>query len=251
MVKDRAPRYEVLENEVGTTYGAYRPAEDGHDLLAHRPLHVPVLRPDPHGRPGHGRPGPGLGAAGRRPHDVLGLADRRHRTSAAVASRAPTPTPATGRPVNAAAPPSRAGFEYLPSTSDWLGRWRLDQNEDNDYQIDREAQARARSFTGIRGVRQQDKAVAESMGPSHGPHQRAPRHVRLDGHPHAAPHAPRREGAARPRTSTPPGVDKPELYRQRSGSIIMPRDVDWLSATQHLRHPDVPIGAPAEPKPAS
>jgi hypothetical protein len=44
---------------------------------------------------------------------------------------------------------------------------------------------------------------------------------------------------------TPPGVDNPELYRRRSGSIILPRDADWLSATEHLRHPNVGIGESA------
>ena len=33
----------------------------------------------------------------------------------------------------------------------------------------------------------------------------------------------------------PPGVDNPELYRQRSGEIILPRNVDWWDGTQHYR----------------
>jgi hypothetical protein len=43
----------------------------------------------------------------------------------------------------------------------------------------------------------------------------------------------------------PPGVDEPGLYRQRSGSIILPRGADWLESTKHLRFPEVPVGAPA------
>ena len=42
------------------------------------------------------------------------------------------------------------GFRQLPNTSDWLGKWRLVQNRDNDYLIDRDAQ-RTSSFTGISG----------------------------------------------------------------------------------------------------
>jgi hypothetical protein len=152
----------------------------------------------------------------------------------------------TGRPVNAAAPPNRTGFEYLPNTSDWLGRWRLDQNAANDYLIDRQAQARGESYTGIRGVRQQDKAVAESMGPVM---DRTNEHlgtsdsmvIRTRRRMLAAVRALRDQGV------TPPGVDEPDLYRQRSGSIILPRDADWLESTKHLRFPDVPIGAPAVP----
>jgi hypothetical protein len=33
----------------------------------------------------------------------------------------------------------------------------------------------------------------------------------------------------------PPAVDAPELYRQRSGGVILPRPADWLEATQALR----------------
>jgi phthalate 4,5-dioxygenase len=152
----------------------------------------------------------------------------------------------TGRPVNAAAPPNRAGFEYLPATSDWLGRFCLDQHKDNDYLIDREAQAKGESFTGIRGVRQQDKAVAESMGHVM---DRTNEHlgtsdsmiIRSRRRMLGAVKAFMNEGA------TPPGIDQPDLYRHRSGSIILPRGADWLESTKHLRFPNVPIGEPAEP----
>ena len=70
---------------------------------------------------------------------------------------------AGGRAV-AAAGKSDGGFEFLPDTTDWLGRFRLAQNKDNDYLIDREAQ-RTSSYTGIAGIHQQDQAVTESMGP--------------------------------------------------------------------------------------
>jgi nitrite reductase/ring-hydroxylating ferredoxin subunit len=43
---------------------------------------------------------------------------------------------------------------------------------------------------------------------------------------------------------TPPAVDLPELYRQRSGGVILPRSVDWVEATEQLRqafacHPEL------------
>ena len=42
----------------------------------------------------------------------------------------------------------------------------------------------------------------------------------------------------------PPTVDKPELYRIRSGGILLPRSVDWWEGTTHLReafveHPEL------------
>ena len=33
----------------------------------------------------------------------------------------------------------------------------------------------------------------------------------------------------------PPGVDEPEVYRQRSGGVILPRDVNWWDGTEKLR----------------
>jgi phthalate 4,5-dioxygenase oxygenase subunit len=33
----------------------------------------------------------------------------------------------------------------------------------------------------------------------------------------------------------PPGVDNPEVYRHRSGGVILPRNVDWWAATKDLR----------------
>jgi hypothetical protein len=33
----------------------------------------------------------------------------------------------------------------------------------------------------------------------------------------------------------PPGVDHPEVYRQRSGDLVLPRSVDWWDGTRELR----------------
>jgi phthalate 4,5-dioxygenase oxygenase subunit len=54
-------------------------------------------------------------------------------------------------------------FNYRPNSTDWLGRWRLEENRENDYGIDRERQRRE-TFTGIEGITLQDHAVTESMG---------------------------------------------------------------------------------------
>ena len=34
---------------------------------------------------------------------------------------------------------------------------------------------------------------------------------------------------------TPPGVDMPEVYRQRSGGVLLGRDTDWWEGTKELR----------------
>jgi hypothetical protein len=139
---------------------------------------------------------------------------------------------AGGRAV-AAAGARPGGFEFLPDTTDWLGKFRLAQNKDNDYLIDRKAQ-RTESFTGIAGIHQQDQAVTESMGPIY---DRTQEHL---GTSDAMVIRTRRRvinaaRALRDNAVTPPGVDNPAVYRHRSGGVILPRDADWLEATKGLR----------------
>jgi hypothetical protein len=114
-----------------------------------------------------------------------------------------------------------------------LGRWRLARNASNDHGIDREAQ-RTQSFTGIDGIHLQDQAITESMGPI------IDRSIEHLGSSDAMVIRTRRclmraAQALRDAGTTPPGVDTPQLYRQRSGGVILPRTADWLEATQELR----------------
>lgn len=131
--------------------------------------------------------------------------------------------------------------QFLPFTSDALGRWRSTANKTNDYMIDRERQ-RTRTYTGIPTIPLQDQAVTESMGPIS---DRSREHlgstdamiirVRL-----ALIGAAR---ALRDQGTTPPCVDEPELYGVRSASMVLPRDADWTQATrEHLKaFTDLPV----------
>ena len=56
------------------------------------------------------------------------------------------------------------GHRYQPNTTDWHGRWRLQDGEANDWGIDREAQLANTIYTGIDNIHMQDQAVTESMG---------------------------------------------------------------------------------------
>ena len=135
-------------------------------------------------------------------------------------------------------------LEFLPNTTDWYGRFGLAANAGNDYLIDREMQ-RDEDFTGITGIRTQDKAVTESMGP-----------VRDRTTEHLGPAdvmvirvrrrllAVARELAER--GITPPGASNPDVYRVRSGGVFLPEGVDWLAATEELRkaftdHPELDL----------
>ncbi|HUC63682.1 MAG TPA: Rieske 2Fe-2S domain-containing protein [Alphaproteobacteria bacterium] len=55
-------------------------------------------------------------------------------------------------------------LQYLPRTSDWMGRWRPVLNQGNDHGLDREQQKSRASFSGIVGIPLQDQAVQENMG---------------------------------------------------------------------------------------
>jgi hypothetical protein len=46
--------------------------------------------------------------------------------------------------------------------------------------------------------------------------------------------------------TVPPGVDNPEIYAQRSGQVVLPRNVDWWESTRELRKAFVTHEALAE-----
>jgi len=150
-------------------------------------------------------------------------------------------------PVNApAARPGRSGKVQenpfamqptLPNSSDWYGRFRMEQNPDNDFLIDRSEQRRnegTAGFTGIKGIALQDAAMTTSMG---GIMDRTKERlgstdamvIRVRRRMIAAVQAHMRSGAV------PPGVDDPEVYRVRSGGVFLPEDADWVEATRELR----------------
>jgi nitrite reductase/ring-hydroxylating ferredoxin subunit len=230
-VADRAPKYEVVDTEFGTSYGAYRPAEA--DTYYWRIAHFlfPFFTMIPTGILG-------MQVLVRAwvpvdDHHVMfwSISAPRSRVGNGAAGGA-SGLNAGGRPV-ASAGARPGGFEFQPDTTDWLGKFRLTQNRDNDYLIDRQSQ-RTDSFTGIAGIHQQDQAVTESMGPIY---DRSHEHL---GTSDAMVIRARRRvinaaRALRDNATTPPGVDNPEVYRHRSGGVVLPRDADWLEATKGLR----------------
>jgi hypothetical protein len=127
-----------------------------------------------------------------------------------------------------------AGRNYLANTTDWHGRFVIEQNLKNDFLIDREAQKNWKSFTGIEGIRQQDMAMTESMGRIY---NRSSEHL---GTTDSMIIRSRRRfinaaKALRDHGIVPPGVDSPTSYHQRSGQVIIPRVLDWWEGTKDLR----------------
>jgi phthalate 4,5-dioxygenase oxygenase subunit len=136
------------------------------------------------------------------------------------------------------APPTPAFFssgrELKPNTTDWDGRFRSIASYENDWLMDFEAQKSWKSYTGIPNVRLQDCAMTETMGPIY---DRTREHLGTTDT--LIIHMRRRliqaAKALRVHGAVPPGVDSPEVYRQRSGEIVLPRNVPWFEATQEPR----------------
>ena len=137
-------------------------------------------------------------------------------------------------------------FDYLPNTTEWHGRWRLNGRPENDWLIDRAAQATGGNYTGITGIHAQDQAVTESMGPitdhlfEHlGPSDmmimrtrrrllRAARALKKDG-------------------TVPPGVDNPDVYPVRSGDFLTEAKIGWREAYDTQSHTAIrPLAQAAE-----
>ncbi len=227
IAKTPAPRLDVIETEFGTSYGGGRPAEEDSSYwrIAHMLFPFYAMIP--------------TGAIG---YEVRFAAyvpmDDEHTMHWEIASRIPGADPETipswAARDRVGGPASRKPDLYKPNTTDWYGRSNMIQEWANDYNIDREAQRTWKSYTGINGIRQQDMAVTESMGPIL---DRSAEHlgttdaliIRTRRKMIAAAKALRDEGVI------PPGVDKPEVYRQRSGGVVLPRDVNWWDGTRDLR----------------
>jgi phenylpropionate dioxygenase-like ring-hydroxylating dioxygenase large terminal subunit len=226
-VNDRAPHYNVVDTEYGAMYAAYRPGPDEQYYWRFAQFLFPFYAMIPTG--------------------VLGLQvlvrawvpmDDEHMMFFSMGSQA-SQAQASNVNANRRMVRQRPGEMLLPNTTDWYGRFRLDANAENDYRIDRDKQRRKEDFTGIPGIHTQDQAVTESMGAIYD------RTTERLGTSDVMVIRVRRRliEAARAfadRGLTPPGVDRPEVYRQRSGGAFLPKDANWLEATTELRKAFVP-----------
>jgi hypothetical protein len=124
--------------------------------------------------------------------------------------------------------------KQLPNSTDWLGRFRMQANASNDYELDRDRQRRHESFSGIQTFLLEDQAITESMGTNV---DRAQEHL-CSSDTMIIRTRRRLLGAAEAwaeRAVPPPGADRPAAYRVRSGGVILPEGVDWAEATRELQ----------------
>jgi phenylpropionate dioxygenase-like ring-hydroxylating dioxygenase large terminal subunit len=218
-VKDRSPRYAVVDTDAGAMYGAYRPATADVNYWRIAQFLFPFYALIPTG--------------------VLGL-------SKLVRAWVPMDDDHTMFFVMGAQGSVGAGIDLRqvqPNTTDWYGRFNLPQNAGNDYQVDRQKQRSMQSYTGLSSVHLEDLAITESMGTLL---DRTVEHlgtsdvmvIRTRRRLMAAARALQEQG------EIPPGAENPHVYRTRSGSTFLPKDADWLAATEDLRkafveHPEL------------
>ena len=223
--KSRAAKFSAIDTEFGTSYGAYRPAEE--DTYYWRIAHMlfPFYAMPP------------LGPLGR--NATIGIyvpMDDDHALQWEIMYQpgvGSTLQGLDGPMANPTGPRTGRGVTLANGTG-WYDRFNIEQNYANDYLIDREAQKNWESYTGIAGVRQQDMAVTESMGPIYTRHRE---HlgttdtmiIRTRRRLLNAAKAYRETGEASL------GVDNPDVYHQRSGDLVLPRSVDWWDGTKELR----------------
>jgi phenylpropionate dioxygenase-like ring-hydroxylating dioxygenase large terminal subunit len=215
-LRDKTAKFEVIDTEGGAAYGARREAGPNQDYWRIAQFCFPFYTFTPPGVLGTKK-----GGGARVPMD-----DYHTMSFFMTAGRR---GPNTG--------PMGAFRQPLPNTTDWFGRFRMEQTMENDFQIDRDLQQVGEGqtgYSGIEGIAMQDAAMTASMG---GIYDRSKEHlassdamvIRVRRRLIAAVQAHMRSG------TVPPGVDDPESYRVRSGGIFLPKGADWVEATRELR----------------
>jgi phthalate 4,5-dioxygenase oxygenase subunit len=223
-LRDKTAYFEVIDTEGGSAYGAKRQAGPEQVYWRIAQWCFPFYTFTPPGVLGTKK-----GGSARVPMDDY------HTLTYSMVS---------GRNAPSQAIPIR--IPQKPNTTDWFGRFRPEQDLDNDFRIDRDEQRRktgSAGYTGITGIGMQDAAMTGSMGPIY---DRSREHlgstdamvIRVRRRLIAAVTAHMRHGV------TPPGVDDPSAYRVRSGGVFLPPDADWVESTRELRqafieHPEL------------
>ena len=210
----RDPEYSLAETPWGATYGAYRPAGEGKTYWRIGQFMFPfwsITPSAPFGLQVYARAWVPLDDYNTMSFRIVWREGRLR----GINNEGMSPEQVLGSGLRA------------PNTTDWLGRYRLAANKDNDYLIDREAQ-RTKTYSGIDGISQQDQAVTESMGP-----------LTDWDFEHLAP-SDRMITTARRRLlgalkahqagERPPMADTPEVYYQaRGGYFEAPEGVDMMT----------------------
>jgi phthalate 4,5-dioxygenase oxygenase subunit len=215
-VQNRTPEYYVADSDWGTTYAAHRQAGDGRTYWRFANFLMPFWTQTPQGEFPHQ-----VDIRAWVPMDdthtmFVHLSWNGRKRAIGTVKKDGSPLPGFG-----------FGHRYQPNTTDWHGRWRLQDGEANDWGIDREAQLANTIYTGIDNIHMQDQAVTESMGPitDHGFEHLAPSDQMVARTRRRLLQAAR---ALRDKGVLPPGIEYPEVfYGSRGGFFFTQPRTDW------------------------
>jgi phenylpropionate dioxygenase-like ring-hydroxylating dioxygenase large terminal subunit len=210
---NRNPKYEVVETPYGTMYSAFRPGGPGETYHRVAQFLLPFFTMTPSEPLGHNRLRAWLPVDDG--HSML------------VVMTAPRRTPYGTDKDGKRFPGLTVDLTYLPNTSDWYGRWRIQENPRNDHLISRDLQ-QDRNYSGIVGIPVQDQAVTESMGPIV---NRTKEHLGTSDRMIMQTRRVlmRAAAALRDHGTPPPGTVDPTVYRGvRAGFLMLPSATDWL-----------------------
>ena len=233
LANNRAPQYQIEDTPLGFVYGAYRPAGEAHTHWRLAQLIAPFWIIPP---------------ASLLKDQVMVKGyipmDDTHALVITIAKKAVRQPSRTrdGKPVPGLGLVPNAGNEYLPNTTDWFGRWRLPNNAQNDWLIDRELQRHGGVFSGISGLNVQDVAVGGMLGEiSDRPREHL---VASDVMIVRARRTLMRlmEKLAADPSAELPGVEDPSMYRgHRAGNFVAPNGQSFREAYEAMmkRHAGV------------
>ena len=215
-VQNRTPEYYVADSDWGTTYAAHRQAGDGRTYWRFANFLMPFWTQTPQGEFPHQ-----VDIRAWVPMDdthtmFVHLSWNGRKRAIGTVKKDGSPLPGFG-----------FGHRYQSNTTDWHGRWRLQDGEVNDWGIDREAQLANTIYTGIDNIHMQDQAVTESMGPitDHGFEHLAPSDQMVARTRRRLLQAAR---ALRDKGVPPPGIEHPEVfYGSRGGFFFTQPRTDW------------------------
>jgi phthalate 4,5-dioxygenase oxygenase subunit len=207
-MSDKRPVFEVVDSDGGLYIGARRNAEEGHYYWRITPWVMPcfTMVPPRGDHPIHGHfwipiDDENCWTWSFDYHPVRALTDKERQAMK------------DGKGIHVA---------YVPGT------YRPRANKDNDYLIDREAQKKGISYSGVEGIAMQDASLQESMGPI--VDRTKENLVSTDNGIIMARHRLLRAAKAlRERGTRPPGID-PVHQRVRSAAIVLPADQPYKTA---------------------
>ena len=228
VLHNRSPEYMYKETDYGTMYAAFRPTEQGDTYWRHGHFLWPVWTMPP---------------ICNIDSNILVRAyvpmDDTHTMMVYLMHKdAELPGRRTARQEIV----GQGGWNFLPNTTDWLGRFRLDDNKANDYRIDRDVQ-RTKSYTGITGINLQDQAMCESMGDivDRTNEHLAPSDVMIT---RTRRHIVRAAQLYAEQGILPKSASDASVYRSvRGGQFVTKKDADWVESYRH-KIETAPLKAP-------